>query len=81
MLGCPRPPPSFSPLSLPMQTCLNDGEDWELALHAALEGAALVLPIVSQPALDGIAKNAPTRRDNLLMGEGRQLERFWGVHC
>ena len=46
------------------QTCLNDGEDWELALHAALEGAALVLPIVSQPALDGIAKNAPTRRDN-----------------
>ena len=54
-----------------MQTCLNDGEDWELALHAALEGAALVLPIVSQPALDGIAKNAPTRRDNLLMGEGQ----------
>ena len=47
--------------------CLNSGESWELGLKNGLEGASLVLPLISAAALRGMASLASARRDNLLM--------------
>ena len=55
--------------------CLNAGESWELGLKNGLEGASLVLPLVSAAALQIMVEHAATRRDNLLMEWEIALER------
>ena len=55
--------------------CLNLGEAWESGLHNGLEGATLVVPLVSRAALAGMASSASKRRDNLLMEWEAALDR------
>ena len=55
--------------------CLNSGESWELGLKNGLEGASLVMPLVSVGALQGMIEHAAARRDNLLMEWEIALER------
>ena len=62
----PFPPPPEPPPRLA-------ADDWNCSVIYGLEESTLVLPLISQYAVDSIAKNAPRRRDNLLMGE----EWFW----
>ena len=46
--------------------CLGAHVPWEVGLKNGLEGAALVLPLVSAAALQDMAAHAATRRDRLL---------------
>ena len=55
--------------------CLNAGESWEAGLKNGLEGASLVMPLVSAGALQGMIEHAAARRDNLLMEWEIALER------
>ena len=61
--------------------CLNKGESWELGLKNGLEGASLVMPLVSATALQGMIEHAATRRDNLLMEWEIALERQRNGQC
>ena len=61
--------------------CLNTGESWELGLKNGLEGASLVMPLVSATALQGMIEHAATRRDNLLMEWEIALERQRNGQC
>ena len=45
------------------------GGNLEVALLAGLEATRLVIPLISRGVLSSIAKHAPYRRDNALMGE------------
>ena len=63
------------------QHCLNDGESWETALHNGLEGASLVVPLVSAKALQGMVSGASHKRDNLLMEWEIALERHRAGLC
>ena len=55
--------------------CLNKGESWEAGLKNGLEGASLVMPLVSVGALQDMIDHAAKRRDNLLMEWEFALER------
>ena len=55
--------------------CLNTGEAWEVQLKNGLEGASLVMPLVSAAALQGMVEHAAKRQDNLLMEWEIALER------
>ena len=61
--------------------CLNAGESWELALKNGLEGASLVMPLVSAGALKGMIENAATRRDYLLMEWEVAVRRYRSGLC
>ena len=61
--------------------CLNSGESWEMGLKNGLEGASLVMPLVSAVALQGMIEHAATRRDNLLMEWETALERQFLGKC
>ena len=71
----PEPAPAVSPTVFYDRRCLNDGESWEAGLKNGLEGASLVMPLVSAGALRGMIEHAATRRDNLLMEWEIALER------
>ena len=43
------------------------GEDWQASFMQALETSAVVVLIISQRTLDGIAKNAAVQQDNVLL--------------
>ena len=61
--------------------CLNAAESWELGLKNGLEGASLVMPLVSAGALKGMIDDASMQRDNLLMEWETALERSRQGKC
>ena len=61
---------SSRPRLIPPHTHNLVGESWEVALSNGLEGAAIVIPLMSKKAVDGIIANAHLRPDYLLMGTG-----------
>ena len=63
----PGPAPAAAVTAFYDVRCLNAGESWEAGLKNGLEGASLVMPLVSAGALRGMIEHAATRRDNLLM--------------
>ena len=52
-----------------------------MALHNGLEASPLVLLLVSQKVVDGIAHNAPMRRDNVLLEWEVTVDRIRAGDC
>jgi len=47
--------------------CLNFGQNWEQGFLNALKNSRVIVLLVSMKALEGIAKNAKERQDNVLV--------------
>ena len=71
----PGSPPASAVTVFYDKRCLNAGESWELGIKNGLEGASLVMSLVSTGALQGMIDHADAQRDNLLMEWETALDR------